>query len=67
MKSCGLVLKYHLPQNFYHTYTDRDFPKTVKLCSLHLKMSKFIKNSKPKIFMKPILPSIYIEESKKGL
>ena len=65
MKFCALVLELHLAQNFCHTQTHRHFPERVKSCSGHPKMCKFIKNRKSKIFTKPILSSIYIEDSKK--
>ena len=65
----ALVLELHLPQNFCHrhtdTQTDRHFPKIVKPCSGHPKTCKSIKNRKSKTCTKPILSSIYIEESKK--
>ena len=47
------------------THTHRHFPEIVESCSGHPKMCKFIKNRKWKICTKPILSSIYIEESKK--
>ena len=47
------------------THTDRHFPEVVKLCSVHPKTCEFVKNLKSKIFTKPILSSIYKEESKK--
>ena len=77
MKFRALVLELHLPQNFCHTHTDtlthrhmdrqtdRHFPEIVKSCSGHHKTCKSIKNRKSKICPKPILFSIYIEESKK--
>ena len=45
--------------------TDRHFPQIVKSCSGHLKTCKYIKNRKSKMCTKPILSSIYIEESNK--
>ena len=66
MKFSALVLQLHLPQNFLsHIHTDRHFPDIVKSCSGHPKSSKSIKNRKSKTFGKPILSSIYIEQSKK--
>ena len=70
MKFCALVLELHLPQKFLlHTHidtqTDRHFLKIVKSCSGYPKTSKSIKNRKSKIFTKPILSSIYVEENKK--
>ena len=65
MKFCALVLELHLPQNtlaFTDTNTDRHFPEVVKSCSGHPKTCKSIKNRKSKIFPKPILSSIQIEE-----
>ena len=64
MKFRALVL----PQSFSHrhtadTQTDRYFPQIVKSCSGHPKTYKSIKNQKSKIFMKPILSSVYIKES----
>ena len=47
-----------------HTHPDRHFAETVRSWSGHPKMYKYIKNWKSKIFMKPILSSIYTEESK---
>ena len=75
MKFCALVIELHLPQYFCHTHTerytqretDRHFPEIVKLCSGHPKTCKSMKNSKSKICMKPILYSIYIEESKNSI
>ena len=70
MKFSSLVLELHLPQNFCHTHTDqtdRHFPEVVKSCSGHPKTCKFMKNRKSKICTKPILSSIYIEESKKKI
>ena len=64
MKFFVLVFELHLPQNFCHTHTDRHFPEIVKSCPGHPKTCKSIKNWKSKICMKPILFSIYIEESK---
>ena len=76
MKFYSLVLELHLPQNFCHTHTDtqthrhtdrqtdRHFPEIVKSCSGHPKTCKSIKNRKSRICTKPILSSIYIEESK---
>ena len=64
MKFGGLVLKLHLPQNFCNAQTDRHFPEIVKSCSGHPKTCKSIENRKLKICTKPILSSIYIEESK---
>ena len=66
MKFCSLVLELLLPQNC-HTYTETDkhFPEIVKSCSGHPKTCKFIKNRKSKICTKPVLSSMYIEESKK--
>ena len=62
MKFCDLVPKLHLPQNFCHT--GRHFPKIIKLCSEHLRACKSIKNQMLKIFSKPMLSFIYIEERK---
>ena len=68
MKFYALVLYLHLPQNFCHTQidtqTDRHFPEIVKSCSGHPKTCESIKNRKLKIFTKPVLFSIYTEESK---
>ena len=50
-----------------HTETDRHFQEIVKSCSGHPKTCKSIKSRKSKIFMKPILSSIYIEERKKKI
>ena len=47
-----------------HRHTDRRFPEIVNLFSGHPKTCKSIKNWQSKIFMKPILSSIYVEESK---
>ena len=47
------------------TQTDWHFPEIVKSCSGHPKTCKSIKNRKSKICTKPILSSIYIEESRK--
>ena len=44
--------------------TDRHFPEIVQSCSGYSKTRKSIKNRKSKIFMKPVLSSIYIEGSK---
>ena len=69
MKFCWLVLELHLPQNFCHRHTDsqtdRHFPEIVNSCSGHPKTCKSIKDWKSKICTKPILSSIYVEESKK--
>ena len=46
------------------THTDRHFPEIIISCLGHSKMCKFVKNWKLKIFMKPILFPIYIQESK---
>ena len=54
-----------LPQNFYHTNTDRHFPEIVRSSSGHPKTCKSIKNRKSKICTKPILSSSYTEESNK--
>ena len=67
MKFRALVLELHLPQNFCHTHTYRHFPEIAKRCSEHPKTCKSIKNRKSKIFTKPIVSCIYIEESKKDL
>ena len=48
-----------------HRHTDWLFPEIVKSCSGHPKTCKSIQNRKSKICTKPILSSIYIEESKK--
>ena len=64
MKFHALVLELHLPQNFCHAHIDRHFSEIAKSCSGHLKTCKSIKNRKSKICTKPILSSIYIEESK---
>ena len=64
MKYCRLVIELYLPENFCRIQIDRHFPEIVKLCSGHPKTCKSIKNRKLKIFMKPTLSSIYIEESK---
>ena len=68
MTLCALVLQLHLPQFFLHlesdTHTDTHFRGIVKTSSGHSKTSKSIKNRKSKFFMKPILSSIFIEESK---
>ena len=72
MKFYALVLELYLPQNFcrihadLHTdrHIDRHFPELVKSCSGHPKTGKSIKNQKSEICTKPILSSIYIEESK---
>ena len=45
--------------------TDRHFPKIVKSFSGYPETCKSIENWKSKICMKPILSSIYTEESKK--
>ena len=74
MKFRALVLELHLPQNFCHTHadtqthrqTDRHFPEIVKSCLGHSKPCKSIKNRKSKIHTKPILSSVYIEESNKA-
>ena len=66
MKFCAFVVELHLPKNFV-THTDRHFPEVVKSCSGHPKTCKFMKNRKSKICTKPILSSIYIEESKKKI
>ena len=66
MKFYALVLELQLPQNYCYRYTDRHFPEIVKSCSGHPKTYKSIKNWMSKIFTKPILSSIYIEESKNG-
>ena len=69
MKFCGLVLELHLPQNFCHIHTNRQtynhFPEIVRSWTGHPKMYKFMKKWKSKILTKPILSSVYIEESKK--
>ena len=48
-----------------HRQTERHFPEIVKLFSGHPKTYKSIKNRKSKIFTKPILSSVYTEESNK--
>ena len=67
MKFCALVLALHLTQTFCHTHrdtkTDRHFPEKIKSYLGHPKSCKSIKNRKLKIFAKPILFSIYAEES----
>ena len=65
MKFRELVLELHLPQIFCHTHinTQTDIFQ-VKSCSKHSKKCKSIRNQMPKIFMKLILSSIYIEGSK---
>ena len=55
----------HATKCLSHTHTDRHFPEIVKSCSGHPKMCKSIKNWKSKIFTKPMLSSIHIEENKK--
>ena len=69
MKFCVLILELHLLQNFchLHTQTDRHIPEIVKPCLDHLKTCKSIKNRKSKIFTKPILSSVYLEENNKEL
>ena len=63
MKFCPLVLELHLPQIFVeHRQTDRHFPDEVQIV---FRTCKSIKNRKSKIFTKPILSSIYVEENKK--
>ena len=70
MKFCALVLELHLPQNVCLTQkdgqTNRHFQEIVKSCSGHPKTCKSIKNRQSKFCTKPILSSIYIEESKKN-
>ena len=60
-----------MPQIFCHshtqTHTDRHFPEVVKSCSGHPKTCKSTKNRKSKIFKKPILSSVYVEENQKLL
>ena len=60
------MLELHLPQNFSHRHTDRQtrFPEIVESCSGHPKTCKSIKNRKSKIFIKPILSSIYMRKVK---
>ena len=65
MKFYGFVLKLHLPQNIYHARAQRHFPEIVQLCAEYPKTYKSVKNRKSKLFGKPILFSIYVEESKK--
>ena len=66
MKFCRLILELLLHKIFVtHIQTDTHFPEIVKSCSGHPKTFKSIKNRKSKIFTKPMLSSIYVEESKK--
>ena len=68
MKFCVLVLEVHLPQivaTRSQTDTYTHFPEIVKSCSGHPKTCKSMKNRKSKICTKPVLSSVYIEESKK--
>ena len=65
MKFRGLVLELRLPQNFWHTRTNRHFPEIFKSCLGCPKTYKFIQNRMSKNFMKPKLSSIYVEECKK--
>ena len=55
-----------LATNFYNTHRDRHFSEIVKSRSGHPKACKSIKNRKSKIFTKPILSSVFTEESKIG-
>ena len=48
----------------FDTQTDRHFPERVNSCSGHPKACKSIKYWKSKIVTKPILSSIFTEESK---
>ena len=64
MKFCALVLELHFATKFL-SQTPRYFPETVKSLSRHPKTWKSIKYRKSKICTKPILSSIYNEESKK--
>ena len=68
MEFSELVLELNLPQNFCHTdaQTDKHFPEIVKSCPGHHKTCKSIKIQKSKMLTKPILSSIYAEESKKN-
>ena len=64
MKFCSLVLEIHLPQNFCHTQTGifQKQSNHVQDILKHVNMST--KNRKSKICTKPLLSSIYIEESR---
>ena len=68
MKFCLLVFAQMGQKNLCQTETHRqaDSSKVVKSSSKHPKTCKSIKNQKLNIFTKPILPSIYTEESKNG-
>ena len=68
MEFSGLVLELNLPQNFCHTdaQTDKHFPEILKSCPGHLKTCKSIKILQSKMLTKPILTSIYAEESKEN-
>ena len=74
-----VLLQHHLLNNFHKKLIDinfcyishkiflshTDIPEIVELCSRHPKTFKSIINRKKKIFMKPIISSISIKESKK--
>ena len=73
MKFSALAFELYLPQkrvSHTHTYshadrhTDRYFREKVKSCSGPPKTCKSTNKQKSKIFKKPILSSIYIEEKK---
>ena len=65
MKFFALILELYLPHKFCFTHTDRHFPEILKSYSGHPKTRKSIKNRKSKLFTKPMLFSICIEENKK--
>ena len=66
IKFCTLVHELHFPQNFCHTLrqTDIHFSIIVESNPGHPKTFKSIKIRKSIIVTKPILSSIYVEESK---
>ena len=64
MKFCSRSRAKLATKFLLQTHADKYFPEIVKSYSVHSEICKSIKNRKSKIFKKPILSSIYVEESK---